>query len=276
MIGRIASAALAAGSSRRVYDVLTTGDRAARWQRTNHRGEVVTLAQGPAVSVGSLVGVATAPGLPASVRLASGLAIGGAAGLGMVDDLTGATDIKGLRGHLGALRRGEVTTGTIKLVGLGATGLAAGAMARRGSGGLVDAMLAGAVIAGSANLANLFDLRPGRATKVFLAASGGQLLAGGMGGAIITGPVGAASAVLPQDLAEQSMLGDTGANALGAAWGVCLAASLRRSGLAAALAALVGLTVASERVSFSHVIERTRVLRTLDGLGRLPSPLEEA
>ncbi|MEO8106595.1 MAG: hypothetical protein ABI720_04690, partial [Actinomycetes bacterium] len=69
MIGRMVNAALAAGSSRRAYDALTTGDRAGRWQRTNHRGEVVTLAQGPAVSVGSLVGVATAPGLTGSVRL---------------------------------------------------------------------------------------------------------------------------------------------------------------------------------------------------------------
>jgi hypothetical protein len=194
----------------------------------------------------------------------------------MVDDLAGATEVKGLRGHLGALRRGEVTTGTIKLVGLGATGLVAGAMARRGRGGVVDAVLSGAVIAGSANLANLFDLRPGRATKVFVAASGVPLLTTGVGGAVVTGPVAAATALLPQDLAEQSMLGDTGANALGAAWGVCVAASLRRPALAATLLGLVGLTVVSERVSFSDVIERTPVLRALDELGRLTSPPEEA
>jgi len=276
VLKRIVSAAIAAGVSRRAYDALTAGERAARWQRTNHRGDVVTLAQGPAVSLGSLAGVATAPGLPGSVRLASGFAIGGAAALGMVDDLAGATEVKGLRGHLGALRRGEVTTGTIKLVGLGATGLVAGAMARRGRGGVVDAVLSGAVIAGSANLANLFDLRPGRATKVFVAASAVPLLTTGVGGAVVTGPVAAATALLPQDLAEQSMLGDTGANALGAAWGVCVAASLRRPALAATLLGLVGLTVVSERVSFSDVIERTPVLRALDELGRLTSPPEEA
>ena len=119
------------------------------------------------------------------MRAASTLAVGGAAALGMIDDLTGATDVKGLRGHLGALRRGEVTTGTVKLVGLGATGLVAGAVARRGRGGWVDAVLAGAVVAGSANLANLFDLRPGRATKVFLAASAAPVLGGGSAGAVL-------------------------------------------------------------------------------------------
>lgn len=276
MVKRIVSAAIAAGVSRQAYDALTAVGRAERWQRMNHRGEAVTLAQGPAVSAGSLAGVATAPGLSVPVRIASGVAIGGAAALGMLDDLTGATDVKGLRGHLGALRRGEVTTGTIKLLGLGATGLVAGAMARRGRGGVVDAVLAGAVVAGSANLANLFDLRPGRATKVFVAASGAPLLAGGIGGAVVAGPVAAATALLPQDLSEQSMLGDTGANALGAAWGVSMAASLRRPALAATVLGLVGLTVASERVSFSDVIEQTPVLRALDDWGRRPSLHEEA
>lgn len=269
---RLASAAAAASVSRRTFGILSGGDRAGRWQRTNHRGEVVTLAQGPAVAAGSLAGIATAPDLSGSERLASGIAVGGAAALGMLDDLTGVADVKGLRGHLGALRTGEVTTGTVKLIGLGVTGLVAGSLARRGRGGVIDAALAGAVIAGSANLANLFDLRPGRATKVFVAASGAPLLAGGVGAAVLTGPVAAAAVLLPEDLCERSMLGDTGANALGAAWGVALAASSSRRALLATVAALVGLTVASERVSFSQVIDGTPVLRELDGIGRRPSP----
>lgn len=272
MIGRVLSAASAALVSKRVYEQVSVGASSERWQRTNHRGQTLTLAQGPAVSFGSLAGVVTTPGLPASVRAASALAVGGASALGMVDDLTGATDVKGLRGHLAALRNGEVTTGTVKLVGLGVTGLVAGALARRGRGGVLDAALAGAVVAGSANLANLFDLRPGRATKVFLAASAGPVLSGGSAGAVLTGPVMAAAALLPDDLGERSMLGDTGANALGAAWGVAVAASSSRRALLGTVAALVGLTLASERVSFSQVIERTPVLRELDGMGRSPSP----
>ncbi len=271
MLTRVINAAVAAAVSRQVFDRLQTSKGADRWRRTNHRGEAVSLAQGPAVSAGALVGVATAPGVPGSLRAASGIAVGGAAALGMLDDLSGATDVKGLRGHLGALQRGEVTTGTVKLVGLGLTGVVAGALARRGRGGVIDALLAGAVVAGSANLVNLFDLRPGRATKLFLAASAGPALGSSSGGAVIAGPMGAASAMLPQDLAERSMLGDTGANALGAAWGVCMAATLRRPGLAAVVGGLAALTVASERVSFSEVIERTAVLRRLDHLGRRPT-----
>jgi UDP-N-acetylmuramyl pentapeptide phosphotransferase/UDP-N-acetylglucosamine-1-phosphate transferase len=64
------------------------------------------------------------------------------------------------------------------------------------------------------------------------------------------------------------MRGDTGANALGAAWGVGAAASMSRTGLAATLMAIGALTVLSERVSFSQVIERTEALRYFDQLGR--------
>jgi UDP-N-acetylmuramyl pentapeptide phosphotransferase/UDP-N-acetylglucosamine-1-phosphate transferase len=272
MVGRVLNAAGASLVSRQVYRRLSTGASAQRWVRTNHRGEAVSLAQGPAVALGSVAAMVTAPALAPSMRAASALAVGAAAALGMIDDLTGVTDVKGLRGHLGALRRGEVTTGTVKLVGLGATGLAAGALARRGRGGWVDAVLAGAVVAGSANLANLFDLRPGRATKVFLAASAAPILGGGSAGAALTGPASAGAVLLPEDLGERSMLGDTGANALGAAWGVGVCASLSRPALLGTVAVLVGLTVASERVSFSQVIERTPVLRELDGLGRSPRP----
>jgi hypothetical protein len=79
---------------------------------------------------------------------------------------------------------------------------------------------------------------------------------------------GSAGALLPEDLGERSMLGDAGANAFGAAVGVAAAASLPRPALASVLAALVGLTLLSERVSFTRVIERTPGLRELDALGR--------
>lgn len=66
------------------------------------------------------------------------------------------------------------------------------------------------------------------------------------------------------------MLGDAGANALGAMLGVAAAASLPRSGRVAVLAGIVALTAASEKISFTKVIQRTPPLHWLDMLGRRP------
>lgn len=219
----------------------------ARWQRANYRGRTVSLVAGPGLVVAA---AAAGPGVAGAVAgLGAGLA-------GAYDDLCGEPGAKGFRGHLTALRRGRLTTGGVKLVGISVTSLLAAACLRPRR----HPLLAGAVIAGSANLVNLLDLRPGRALKV-----------GAVGGVVLGQPgvVGACAALLPADLGERRMLGDAGANALGAVLGVALVSRLRsRTGRQAALAALVALTAASERVSFSAVIDRTPVLHRLDQLGR--------
>jgi hypothetical protein len=87
----------------------------------------------------------------------------------------------------------------------------------------------------------------------------------------VAGPLGATLGMLPADLAERVMLGDCGANALGALLGLRLAALPHRGARGAALAAVVGLTLASEKVSFTQVIEATPGLRELDRLGRRPT-----
>ena len=66
------------------------------------------------------------------------------------------------------------------------------------------------------------------------------------------------------------MLGDAGANALGAMLGAAAAASLPRPGRVAVLAGVVALTAASEKISFTKVIQRTPPLHWLDMLGRRP------
>jgi hypothetical protein len=215
-----------------------------------------------------------APGMPASSRAALGLAGTGAAVFGGYDDLRGSGSRRGFRGHLGALARGEVTTGAVKLAGIGATGLAAAGLLRirDSTCPVTDVVVNAGLAAGGANLLNLFDLRPGRAIKVALAAGAALSAASPAAGLAAAAPASAALAVLPEDLGERAMLGDAGANALGAMLGVAAAAALPRTARVTILAAIAGLTAASEVVSFSRVIERTPPLRWLDMLGRRPAP----
>ena len=60
------------------------------------------------------------------------------------------------------------------------------------------------------------------------------------------------------------MLGDAGANAIGAALGLGVVLACSFPVRVAALVVVVVLNVLSERVSFSAVIARTPVLRELD------------
>jgi len=249
---------------------------AERWTRSNYAGRPVTLLEGPAYAVGAVAGALSAgAGAPAAL---AGL---GAGVCGVLDDLVGDGSSKGLGGHLAAARRGELTTGAVKVAGLGVTGLLTAWTADRSrerAGSEATAPLAtlvgGAVIAGSANIVNLLDLRPGRALKVVLLLAM-PLVAGGRGAPVSAATAGAAAggalAALPDDLAGRSMLGDTGANSAGALIGTALVARTRLRGRLLALAALTILTLASERVSFTTVIESSPVLSRLDVLGR-PQP----
>ncbi len=252
------------------------GDLTAPWARTNHAGQAVTLLEGPAFVLGALAGSAFAPGPGARAAVLVGSGV-----LGAVDDLVGTTSSKGLRGHLGALARGEVTTGAVKIAGLALTGLAGAALTdRRGRRGVdrgvgrvgrgpLATLLGGAVVAGAANAVNLFDLRPGRALKVTVLAAGVTLAA--RPGATPAAALGASLGVIGDDLAARSMLGDTGANAAGALVGLAVVERTGLAGRAVALAALAALTLASERVSFSAVIDRQPILSRLDRWGRAAS-----
>jgi hypothetical protein len=247
-----------------------------RWTRENHAGRSVTLFEGPAYAVGAVAGaLAGGAGGPAAV---AGF---GAAACGALDDLVGDSSSRGLRGHLAAACRGEVTTGIVKIVGLGATGLLSARMIDRSRErkGVMATLVGGAVIAGSANIANLLDLRPGRALKVVLLLAA-PIVAGGRGThlsaaatsatATAGAAAGAAIGALPDDLAGRSMLGDTGANSAGALLGTALVARTGPRGRLLALAVVTVLTLVSERVSFTRVIESTPGLRELDALGRPP------
>lgn len=256
------------------------------WARTNHAGADVTLLEGPAWVGGAIAGVVSAAAVTAatpcgdtrhargSARATVVVALASGA-LGALDDLAGGATDKGLKGHLGALARGKVTTGAVKVLGLAVTGVIGATLvdscgagrprrtSRSRTADVLSTLVGGAVVAGAANAVNLFDLRPGRALKVTVAV-GLPMIGTGAAAAAVGSSVGA----IRDDLRATAMLGDTGANAAGALLGLALVERAGLPGRVAALAGLAALTLASERVSFTRVIEAHPVLRRLDEWGR--------
>ncbi|MFL6096302.1 MAG: hypothetical protein ACJ71Y_12700 [Blastococcus sp.] len=268
LAGAVAARAALAGAA-----ALTERPVGAPWRRMNYAKRPVTLLGGPALAASATVSAVL--GAPAGARAATAV-VGTISGLvGGYDDLAGARPEqardKGLAGHLAALKAGRLSAGAVKVAGIGAAAAVAAVLTRRDRGvsGLVDGVLTTGLVAGTANLLNLLDLRPGRAGKA------GALLAattvGGPAGGLVAGPLGATLATLPDDLGERIMLGDCGANALGALVGLRLASIPGRTPRAGLLAGVVALTLASEKVSFTKVIDATPGLRELDRLGRRPS-----
>lgn len=283
--------------------------KASQWERTNFHGSTVSLRGGVAMAGASVASAAVASALSDQPRAALGgvvASLGGAVA-GYIDDVDqGAHDgdkvAKGLKGHLGALAHGQVTTGVIKIAGIGASALAASALvgskATSVGGKVSDLALNTVLIAGTANLANLLDLRPGRALKAtvlvavplsYFSCAAAKTPASGASGAASATPAAPASAsgasaqrllasglnaaaitALVEDLQETTMLGDTGANAAGALLGTSLAANDSWKLRLGTTLGVVGLILASEKVSFSKVIAANPALNWLDQLWRRP------
>ena len=268
--GAAAIAGAVAFTSARVLVPVARRAPARSLVRLNVNGRPVPATLGLAVDAGMLAGLVAAafPGLGASANPSAAavlVAVTGSAG--WFDDSRGDERERGFRGHLRALRDGRVTGGAVKLAAGAAGGVAAGrALARE------DALSVGAATALAANLVNLLDRAPGRAAKVSLLWGGGLLL----GGAAPVRPavaalVGSLLACVGADLREEAMLGDAGANPLGAVLGLATALSLRSSrGRLLLLTGLALANAASERWSFSRAIESVGWLRALDLLGRQP------
>ena len=171
-----------------------------------------------------------------------------------------------------ALSHGRLTTGALKLFGGAVVAVVLAAAPGEVSGRrlLADA----ALVALAANLGNLLDRAPGRTLKVGLVAYIPIALAAGTSpvGLAVASVVGAAAGLLHADLRERLMLGDTGANLLGAVLGLAVVLETSRPVRTVILVVLIALNLVSERVSFSKVIAATPVLRSLDAAGRARVP----
>jgi UDP-N-acetylmuramyl pentapeptide phosphotransferase/UDP-N-acetylglucosamine-1-phosphate transferase len=129
------------------------------------------------------------------------------------------------------------------------------------------------LIALAANLANLLDRAPGRVIKYSLVAYAPLAYVAGAGpvGVAVAPLMGAVLGVLPDDLRERVMLGDTGANVLGGVLGLVVVLECSRTSRNVILVVLIALNLLSEVVSFSRVIEKVPPLRWFDRLGRSPA-----
>jgi UDP-GlcNAc:undecaprenyl-phosphate/decaprenyl-phosphate GlcNAc-1-phosphate transferase len=201
----------------------------------------------------------------------------GVLALGLIDDTLGERvhggpggereAPRGWRGHGSAVLRGELSTGALKAAG--SLGLALLAMSWLG---LSDGrwLLAAGVLVLATNAFNLLDLRPGRSTKAFVLLGLGLGIGSGSPRPLWTLGLFAAPTLVAglYDLRERAMLGDTGANLLGALAGLWLVLALSGTGQVIALILLAALTVYGELRSISGFVERTPGLRHLDSLGR--------
>lgn len=184
------------------------------------------------------------------------------AGSGAADDTP-----RGLRGHARATARGRPSTGALKA--LGTLGLALFVLSGQGLGA-GEYLISVAVLVLCTNFFNLLDLRPGRSVKALLLLGAGLLV-----GTRDVDPlwavglfVGPVVALLPVDLQERGMLGDTGSNAVGAVAGLWLVLALDTTGQAVALGLLALATAYGEFRSISALIDRTPGLRHIDSIGR--------
>lgn len=247
-----------------------------RWMAPNYAGELLAAAVGLAFPLAATLGLLARP-VFAELGFAehycwlvfTAAVYFGA--LGLADDLAGATEVKGLAGHFGALARGRLTTGAMKAL-LGVPGAMAIAWAA-GAWPVWRLLTVAALIALGANVVNVVDKRPARALKGALAGFAvvfvaGYLGAGGPGAFWAAWPLVAAAVVLfPYDARRGVMMGDVGANSLGAVMGLSLALTVPAWGQVVLAVALLALNLYADRRSLSDLIEGRPMLRWLDGLG---------
>ena len=190
-----------------------------------------------------------------------------AARLERADELAASTP-RGWRGHAAEILGGGFSTGAAKAAG--SLGLALFALSGQGRTA-TEYLVGAATIVLATNLFNLLDLRPGRSAKALIILGAALTLGawdpqGLWTVGLFVGPI---LVLLPFDLRERGMLGDTGSNAIGAVAGVWLVTTLSTTGQAIALAVMAVVTVYGEFRSISALIERTPGLRQLDSLGRI-------
>lgn len=186
--------------------------------------------------------------------------------LGLVDDIHGTRETGGFRGHFSFLLKGKVTTGIAKVVVGGILSLMLGLII---AGYQPMAIIAnGLLIALSANMLNLLDLRPGRAISCFWLVLVILIVIFPKGiFYVMLMPVIIPSLYLTiLDRSARVMLGDAGSNVLGAVLGVSFAVVAGFPWKLVMIFILICIHIYAEKYSISGLIESNRILRRIDRL----------
>lgn len=187
--------------------------------------------------------------------------------IGLLDDLIGEKTIKGLKGHIKALFNGTLTTGAIKaILGFFISFIVSFYLSNDIKNLIVNSLL----ISLFTNFINLFDLRPGRAIKVFIIFSFIFIWSSKIKDKnyIIYSFFGIIIPYIKFDLKAMVMMGDVGANILGFTLGVFTAVNFSIIFKIILLIILLTFHFIAEKISFSKIIDNNKVLRYIDNLGR--------
>ncbi len=239
--------------------------------RPNYKGEMIPVSMGivflPMIIInGIIVAFFTVDGIS---MLCLFLFIFGMMAMffaGIIDDTIGNRDVSGLKGHFKSLFKGKLTTGGFKALFGGFVGLIISVSISKN---ITDIIINTLIIALSTNLMNLFDLRPGRAIKVYLVIMITIFIT--LTGYIKILPLLILPNVLAYfnfDLKAKAMMGDTGSNVLGISIGILMAFGYTLNVRIGWLVFLVLIHLLTEKFSLTKIIEKNKVLNFIDRLGR--------
>lgn len=186
--------------------------------------------------------------------------------IGFIDDAAGAGDSKGLKGHLlMAINERRITTGLLKVAYVF---IAALLLVQSSWPWLILEVL---VLTLFSNLINGFDLRPGRANKVFLMLTVPLFVYAypGLVSLVLLSAIAVVLVYLPLDLGEAAIMGDAGAYVLGLLLGYAVIRSFSTLEVFLVLLVLIYLHWFMEVGSISEVIEKNSALKRMDEWGRL-------
>lgn len=238
--------------------------------KKNYKNEDIPLSVGicfiPAVTIGLLPLVINKP-IQKSCIIYLALIIA-MSFVGLIDDVFGNRNDSGFKGHIKALLKGRLTTGGLKLL---YGGIIAFCLSLAISTNVYAVVLNTLIIALFTNLLNLFDLRPGRALKVywiFILILVPFVLKHSHLGAILIPLTITTFIYAKNDLKAECMMGDAGSNVLGSTLGMIIALMLDMKLKLIFFIVILLLNLLSEKISFTKLIEKNKVLNFVDRLGR--------